>query len=144
MLYYTTSFTIWHEWHWKHDMTSPVRRSFTPRRQRQSRNFPKGSRSPGGRLQLHWASRENSPEVFTQKNGEGSTLQKSNELIPYFLFMYWRAITFSKPSFWVSILVFGGVNRSVLGYVGWFGITLGLSWMLIWDILDDVVGWIFG
>ena len=46
--------------------------------------------------------------------------------------------------FWVSILVLGGVNRCVLGYVGWFGITLGLSWMLIWDILDDVVGWIFG
>ena len=50
-------------------------------------------------------------------------------------------LPFPKPSFWVSILVLGGVNRSVLGYVGWFGITLGLSWMLIWDILDDVVGY---
>ena len=54
------------------DMTwHPQRRIFTPRRQRQSRNFPKGSRSPGGRLQLHWASRENSPEVFSKKTVKG-------------------------------------------------------------------------
>ena len=54
------------------DMTwHPQRRIFTPRRQRQSRNFPKGSHSPGGRLQLHWASRENSPEVFSKKTVKG-------------------------------------------------------------------------